>query len=72
MDKRQTTVTKEEYCCAICQFGSKAADSDLILCVKKGVLQPDYKCKAFKYDPLKRVPKRTPELPEYTFEDFKL
>lgn len=72
MDKKQRTITKADYCCAICAHGKKAADSDMILCYKKGVLQPDYKCRSFKYDPLRREPKKAPVLPEYTFEDFKL
>ncbi len=72
MDKKQTTVKKEEYCCAICLHGKKAADSDKILCYKKGILEPDFKCSSFKYDPLKRVPKKMPELPKYTAEDFKI
>lgn len=72
MDKKQMTITKEDFCCAICAHGTKAADSEMILCSKKGVLSPDYKCRKFKYDPLRRVPKMMPSLPEYTFEDFKL
>ncbi|MBP3329289.1 MAG: hypothetical protein J6L89_00490 [Clostridia bacterium] len=72
MDKKQMNITKEDYCCAICAHGKKAADSDMILCSKKGVLQPDYKCRKFKYDPLRRQPRLMPTLPEYTFDDFKL
>lgn len=72
MDKKQTTVKKSDYCCAICVHGKKAADSEMILCCKKGVLKPDYKCSSFKYDPLRREPKKVPELPTYTAEDFKL
>lgn len=72
MDKKQTTITKDDYCCAICAHGTKAADSDLILCEKKGILQPDFKCRKFKYDPLRRQPKMMPELPVFTFDDFKL
>lgn len=66
------TVTKEDFCCAICAHGQKAADSDMILCSKKGILQPDYKCRKFRYDPLRRQPKMMPSLPEYTADDFKL
>lgn len=72
MDKKQTTIKKEDYCCAICAFGKKSADSEMILCYKKGVLDPSYKCRSFKYDPLKRVPKRMPDLPTYSAEDFKI
>ncbi len=72
MNKKQTTIKKEDYCCAICAHGRKAADSNMILCQKKGILEPSHRCSSFKYDPLRREPKKAPELPTYTFEDFKL
>lgn len=58
--------------CAICSFGTLLADGSGILCKKTGIRQPDSSCKKFEYDPLKRVPRRGPEIPEFTEEDFSL
>lgn len=44
----------------------------MILCEKKGVVSPFYKCKAFCYSPLKRVPKKPNSLPTYDKSDFEL
>ena len=60
--------------CTYCEFGQKAADPRMILCAKKGVVSPAGSCRAFKYDPLKRVPP-LPKAPDFSGlkdEDFKL
>ena len=36
------------------------------------IVSPYYKCKKFRYDPLRRVPKRPPKLPAFSPEDFSL
>ena len=41
--------------CCYCQRGTQL-DEEQILCVKKGVVSPGGSCRAFRYDPLKRVP----------------
>lgn len=41
--------------CAYCAKGS-ALEKDTVLCPKKGVVSAGGSCRAFKYDPLKRVP----------------
>ena len=43
--------------CAYCALG-KSLNDDQIACPKKGVMSPGSSCRAFKYDPLKRVPPR--------------
>lgn len=58
--------------CEYCERGRLSADRKMILCVKKGIVAPYYKCKSFVYSPLKRVPKRMQKLPGFTAEDFKL
>ena len=58
--------------CTYCEFVQKAADPRMILCAKKGVVSPYYHCKKFSYDPLRRVPRRQPKLPEFSAEDFSL
>jgi len=41
--------------CAYCAKGT-ALEDDQVLCPKKGVVSPGSSCRAFRYDPLKRVP----------------
>ncbi len=58
--------------CIYCEFGKKATDPRMILCGKRGVVSPYYHCKKFAYDPLRRIPRRQPKLPEFSPEDFRL
>ena len=59
-----------EPTCGYCCFGSFASDGAAILCEKKGVVSPYYSCRKFRYDPLKRVPKRFPELQPHDPSEF--
>ena len=45
-----------------------------MICLKKGVVPGGYSCRAFRYDPLKRVPPKPAvlELSRLAPEDFKL
>ena len=47
--------------CAYCVRG-QMLDEDQIACPKKGVMSPGSSCRAFRYDPLKRVPPRPAKL----------
>ncbi|MGN0556787.1 MAG: hypothetical protein ACI4IV_02940 [Acutalibacteraceae bacterium] len=58
--------------CEYCAVGESSGDGTLIFCAKKGILPPDFKCRRFRYDPLKRVPRITPELAEFKKEDFEI
>jgi len=62
---------KMEPACAYCSYGNKSMDGKTILCLKKGAVSPEYSCRKFKYDPLKREPKRLLILPD-TEENFEL
>jgi hypothetical protein len=64
---------KIEPHCAYCKKGV-ALEDDLMLCIKKGVVQPVGYCRAFRYDPLKRMPARpaTPDFSKLKDEDFAL
>ena len=64
--------TKIEPACKYCAVGQLSCDGASVLCVKKGVMQPDSHCRAFTYDPLKRVPRPKPKLPDYSAEDFSI
>ena len=64
---------KMEPRCAYCARGTDLADGNVI-CRKKGVVTAGYACRAFQYDPLKRVPPKaaTPDFSKLSQEDFKL
>jgi hypothetical protein len=59
--------------CVHCRYGTKF-DDDKILCLKKGVMQIDGKCRKFIYDPFKRIPGRAKALDfnKYDKEDYSL
>lgn len=55
-----------EPSCGYCKFGRLSPDSQMILCIKKGIMMPESHCSSFKYDPLKRKPKPKSQI----FTDF--
>ena len=59
--------------CNYCVHGTKL-NEDQVLCMKKGVVSADGKCRKFRYDPCKRIPPRPkmPDFSQYTEENFKL
>lgn len=57
---------------AACQYCERSKMDELgMTCLKKGVVEPDDSCRAFVYDPLKRVPRQLPRLPEFDPDEFK-
>ena len=64
---------KIEPRCAYCARG-RALDGDQVVCPKKGVMSAGSHCRAFRYDPLKRVPPRPAKLAGVGLkdEDFQL
>ena len=64
---------KIEPRCAYCSRG-RALRDEQIVCDKKGVMSAGSSCRAFKYDPLKRVPPRPAkaDFSRLSDEDFKL
>lgn len=58
--------------CRYCYLGKKSNSGNKILCEKKGIVDADFSCRRYKYDPLKRVPRKMPELPKYNSDEFKL
>lgn len=44
--------------CAYCTYGSRAKEGNKVLCEKQGLVDDEYNCKKFEYDPLKRIPKK--------------
>ena len=43
--------------CAYCQRGQQLNERE-VACVKRGIVPLEHHCRAFRYDPLKRVPPR--------------
>ena len=64
---------KIEPRCIYCERGTVLEEGKMI-CLKKGVVPGGYSCRAFRYDPLKRVPPKPAvlELSRLDPEDFKL
>ncbi len=59
-----------EKICAFCEKSEKIFDDDNMLCEKYGVVPCTYKCRSFSYDPLKRVPPRTPKIRPLEYVDI--
>lgn len=59
---------KDLRVCAYCEYGTPApADekgNEVVVCSKRGPVKADGHCFRFKYDILKRDPKRRADLPE--------
>ena len=47
----------EKYC-KYCEHALALSDPDAMLCARAGVVSAGHCCRRFRYDPLKRVPKR--------------
>ncbi len=64
---------KIEKSCCYCAFGTQI-DSEQILCIKKGVVGTEGKCRQFAYDPCKRIPAKIKALDfeKYDSEDYSL
>lgn len=58
--------------CAYCLHGWKSEYSDEIFCKKRGVTSPDDSCRSFRYDVLKRKPKKNAPSGDFKPEDFEL
>ena len=59
--------------CSYCEYGTML-NEDQVLCVKKGVVSTDGKCRKFAYAPCKRVPVKAKALDfeKYDQEDYSL
>ena len=58
--------------CAYCERGERVSDTE-IYCARQGTVAADHHCKAFRYDPLKRIPPRPATLKrKFRESDFSL
>ncbi len=64
---------KIERSCAYCRYGTYLEDGQ-ILCARKGLCAAEEKCRRFKYDPCKRIPKKAKALDfsKYETADYSL
>lgn len=59
-----------EKFCRYCEEASLLSDENTVLCNRFGVVDAAHKCRRFKYDPLKRAPKRLTAEPELEYVDI--
>ena len=59
--------------CVYCRWGQQLNERE-VACVKRGVVAVEHACRAFRYDPMKRVPPRPAALDtgKLREEDFSL
>ena len=64
---------KIEKACTYCVHGTQI-DQEQVLCIKKGVVPPEGKCRKFCYDPCKRVPAKPKamDFSKYNDNDYSL
>ena len=48
--------------CEFCRFAAEIHTTDDMLCEYRGVVNREYSGRKFVYDPLKRVPRKLPEV----------
>ena len=58
--------------CKYCVFGNVIADSDEVLCIKRGITLKDDTCRKYKYNPLNREPQRQKIYNGYNAESFSI
>ena len=60
--------------CFFCAYSAQLAATEDMICSKAGIVHENSVCKKFRYDPQKRVPKRTPKLntEKFSAKDFAL
>ena len=59
--------------CAYCAKGSSINEREVI-CSRKGIVAPEFHCRGFRYDPLRRVPPRPAnfDTAAHSAEDFSI
>jgi len=61
-----------EHLCIYCEHAFLMRGEECA-CRKRGLVNKNYSCRKFVYDPFKRIPPpKAPKLPEFSDEDFKI
>ena len=58
--------------CKYCVYGKDCVGIEKTLCEKKGVVEPDHRCAAFRYNALRRKPQRLKPAEKFEQSDFSL
>ncbi len=58
--------------CEYCVYGKRLDGLTEVICKKRGITDFDDYCRAYKYDPLKRIPESTKAPEGYSAEDFEI
>ena len=61
-----------EKICRFCEKASDIVDDSTVLCRKKVVVSENGIFRSFRYDPLKRIPRRNAAIPDIDPDDLKL
>lgn len=61
-----------EPACLYCEFGSYNRKTQTVQCRRHGEVPPHSSCRSYRYAPLKRIPRRAADLPQYSQKDFEL
>ena len=74
MKMKKKLINKDAYepACKLCRYGRLNPEGDTVLCVKKGLVDPDGKCRRYDYDPLKRRPNKPLTVASADPADFEL
>jgi len=56
--------------CKYCRYARGLNFTKGIICIKKGISEPDAYCRYYKYDPLKRQPERIILKNDFSKDDF--
>ena len=59
-------IDTEKYC-KYCESAVPLTDGDQMLCSRHGVVPASHLCGKFRYDPLKRTPKRSKQEPHLEY-----
>ena len=70
--KKRAPKDEVEPNCAYCIFAVEVVGEECILCPKKGIMQIGDACKKFVYDPLKKIPRKSPPPQVFQPGDFNL
>ena len=58
--------------CEYCAHSHPSEDPSTLHCAQHGAVAAYHACENFLYAPLRRIPRRAPNLPSFSLEDFKL
>lgn len=72
MAKKKLFGNAIEPSCETCALGMVSSDGETVLCRHAGAPSKHHHCKRFRYDPLKRTPRRQPAPMTFTAADFSL